>query len=223
MWSENAARRLYRLRLCLCFHLNCVVHTHCDFKMASSTARASTSYRALRSHLQAGRRITAPQAKAVPGPARHRHASTSSPSSILDADDPDGVGSKRTNPAPGPPKPNSPFTIFDRNAKTLQKSRAAVRRSHDPTAQNPGEVGSASRTTDYVRMAAAQSLAERLLDIKREFHTIVELGSGPGYLRHHLDPQGTGVKKIIMCDTSRELLYRDEHLDKDFPCELRAL
>lgn len=68
-------------------------------------------------------------------------------------------------------------------------------------------------------MAAAQNLAERVLDIKRQFGTIIELGSGPGYLRHHLEKEGTGVQKIIMCDTSRELLYRDEHLDNHFPCE----
>ncbi|CAO1632637.1 unnamed protein product [Parajaminaea phylloscopi] len=179
---------------------------------------ATHSYRALRSQFGLARR-SIPRHLASPRSASHRAASTSSPSSILDTDDADGVGSKRTNPAPGPPKPNSPFTIFDRDAKLKQKSRAALRRSHEGPGEGRGEPGSASRTTDYVRMAAAQSLAERVLDITRQFETIVELGSGPGYLRHHLQKDGSGVKKIIMCDTSRELLYRDEHLDKDFPFE----
>lgn len=56
-------------------------------------------------------------------------------------------------------------------------------------------------------------------DIKRDLPTIVELGAGPGFLRHYLDPEGSGTKKIIMCDSSREALYRDEHLDKDGKCE----
>ncbi|CAO1624559.1 unnamed protein product [Sympodiomycopsis kandeliae] len=146
--------------------------------------------------------------------AASRHASSSSSSSPLDSEE----RTQRTNPAPGPPKPNSPFTIFDRNVKVMQRDRAAQRK--DPEDNSPG---SASRVTDYVRMAAAENISERILDIRRNFETVVEVGSGPGYLRHHLDPQATGVKKIIMCDSSREMLYRDEHLDKNFPFEIERV
>lgn len=118
------------------------------------------------------------------------------------------TASSSTNPAPGPPKPNSPFTIFDRSAKLLQRSRAAVR-----------DGGEASRLTDYVRDAAAANLAERILDIKRDFPTIVDLGSGAGYLRRHLQPADSGTKKIIMCDSSESALRRDEADDAKYPCE----
>lgn len=39
-------------------------------------------------------------------------------------------------------------------------------------------------------------------DIKRHYPTIVELGAGAGHLRKFLDAEGTGVQKLIMCDTS---------------------
>lgn len=126
-----------------------------------------------------------------------------------------GLGT--SNPAPGPPKPNSPFTIFDRAVKTVQKDRAAAR----PASAEAGAEttrGEASRQTDYVRHAIAESLAERVLDIKRDFATIVELGAGPGLLRHYLK-EGNGTKKIVMCDTSESLLYRDTHLDGNYPFE----
>ena len=135
------------------------------------------------------------------------------------------AGSGAAAPAPGPPKPNSPFTIFDRAVKTLQKDRAVERPSVSP--QDDGHAfdadstrGEASRQTDYVRRAIAESLADRVQDIKRDFPTIVELGAGPGLLRHYLDPQGCGTKKIIMCDTSEALLNRDRHLDDQFGFEV---
>ncbi|EST06843.1 Pentatricopeptide repeat [Kalmanozyma brasiliensis GHG001] len=135
------------------------------------------------------------------------------------------AGSGAAAPAPGPPKPNSPFTIFDRAVKTLQKDRAAVRPSVSHTEQGhefgaDSTRGDASRETDYVRRAIAESLADRVQDIKRDFPTIVELGAGPGFLRHYLDPQGCGTKKIIMCDTSEALLNRDRHLDEQFGFEV---
>lgn len=77
--------------------------------------------------------------------------------------------------------------------------------------------------TDYVRMAAAENICERIMDIRRNYETIVEVGSGPGYLRHFLDAERTGVKKIIMCDSSREMLYRDAHLDDKFPFEIERV
>ncbi|TKY87058.1 hypothetical protein EX895_003735 [Sporisorium graminicola] len=136
------------------------------------------------------------------------------------------AGSGAAAPAPGPPKPNSPFTIFDRAVKTLQKDRAALRPSVSAQDDNGHTFGAdstrgeASRQTDYVRRAIAESLADRVQDIKRDFPTIVELGAGPGFLRHYLDPQGSGTKKIIMCDTSEALLNRDRHLDEQFGFEI---
>ena len=63
------------------------------------------------------------------------------------------------------PAPNSPYMIFDREAKRMQRSRAALRRPVDESGtayvdeRHRGEV---SRVTDYVRDMGAMSLAERL-------------------------------------------------------------
>ncbi|KAJ9476123.1 hypothetical protein PHBOTO_006210 [Pseudozyma hubeiensis] len=135
------------------------------------------------------------------------------------------VGSGAAAPAPGPPKPNSPFTIFDRATKTMQKDRAALKPSvsqNDAGHAFDGETtrGEASRQTDYVRRAIAESLADRVQDIKRDLTTIVELGAGPGFLRHYLDPSTCSTKKIVMCDTSEALLNRDRHLDSHFGFEV---
>ncbi|PWO01004.1 S-adenosyl-L-methionine-dependent methyltransferase [Tilletiopsis washingtonensis] len=124
------------------------------------------------------------------------------------------------NPAPGPPRPNAPFVIFDRAAKATQRSRAALRRPVDAQGQPTGAAGEASRETDYVKRLVAESVAERVLDIKKDLPVIVELGAGAGFLRHYLDPEASGCKKIIMCDPSREALHRDEHLDADGKFEI---
>ena len=120
--------------------------------------------------------------------------------------------------------PQTPYHIFDRDTKCLQRSRAAVRRplneagtAFEADERRRGEV---SRLTDYVRDAGAMSLAERLQDIHRPFPTVVELGAGPGLLRHHLDVGGVGIEKLVMCDMSEELLFRDRHLDKNFSFEI---
>lgn len=97
----------------------------------------------------------------------------------------------------------SPYQIFDRDVKERQRSRAAVRAPVDKHGQlDVAKRGEPSRLTDYVRDMAAESLAERLLDIKRAYPTVVELGAGAGHLRKFLDVPGTGVEKLIMCDTS---------------------
>lgn len=142
-------------------------------------------------------------------PSTSYRAASTTPDPILA---PSSSSTKTTNPAPGPPKPNSPFIVFDRGAKQLQRNRAAIRNN-----------GQASRLTDYIRDEAAANLSERLLDVKRNFETIVDLGSGAGYLRRHLKHETTGTKKVIMCDTSESALYRDVDEDKKYPCEYSDL
>ncbi|KAI9136449.1 S-adenosyl-L-methionine-dependent methyltransferase [Paraphysoderma sedebokerense] len=90
--------------------------------------------------------------------------------------------------------------IFDRQAKTLQRSRAAF---------HPN-----SRKSDYLKDEVGRRIVERILDIKKRYDTIVELGSGPGHIIKHLDDDIT--EKIIMCDISKELLYRDQNLDSQY-------
>ncbi|EMD40369.1 hypothetical protein CERSUDRAFT_110965 [Gelatoporia subvermispora B] len=101
-----------------------------------------------------------------------------------------------------------PFQVFDRNAKRLQKDRAAAR-----------DGGKRSRTVDYVRDEVADRMIERLLDIKRKFNTVLDLGSGPGHLSKLLEPQTTN--KAIMLDSSEKLLNRDP--DSEFEVEVERV
>lgn len=57
-----------------------------------------------------------------------------------------------SNPSPLGAHTMSPFRLFDRNAKRMQKDRAALRES-----------GERSRTVDYVRDEVADRLFERVL------------------------------------------------------------
>ncbi|KZP03943.1 S-adenosyl-L-methionine-dependent methyltransferase [Athelia psychrophila] len=109
-----------------------------------------------------------------------------------------------------PPNPLSvgPFQVFDRNTKRLQKDRAVER-----------DAGVASRTVDYVRDEVADRMMERLLDIKRKFDTIVDLGSGPGHFSKLLEADKT--RKVLMIDSSEKLLNRDE--DSEFEVEVERL
>ncbi|PKI84990.1 hypothetical protein MVES1_001464 [Malassezia vespertilionis] len=117
----------------------------------------------------------------------------------------------------------TPYRIFDRGAKEIQRSRAAIRRPVDNSGtafEDESKRGTLSRQTDYIREFCAQSLSERLLDVDRKFPTVVELGAGAGHLRKHLDVRGTGVEKLIMCDTSEALLNRDKDKDGEYPFEI---
>ncbi|KAK0568468.1 hypothetical protein OC861_001949 [Tilletia horrida] len=96
------------------------------------------------------------------------------------------------SPPPGPPgTAPAPPQLFDRQAKSLQRSRAFADRSK-------------SEEVDYVREMVAESVGERVKDVKRTTEVIVDWGSGPGLLRKYLDPQRMGLKKVVMCDSSVE-------------------
>ncbi|KAF9266265.1 S-adenosyl-L-methionine-dependent methyltransferase [Marasmius fiardii PR-910] len=98
-----------------------------------------------------------------------------------------------------------PFQVFDREAKRTQRDRAVLR-----------DGGASSRTVDYLRDEIADRMIERLMDIKRKFSTIVDLGSGSGHFTKLLDPNFT--QKSIMVDSSREMLQRDS--DSEFQVQV---
>ncbi|GAA5991366.1 hypothetical protein JCM10908_003279 [Rhodotorula pacifica] len=102
------------------------------------------------------------------------------------------------------PSAASPFSVFDRNLKVAQRDRAARHKER-------------SRLTDYVKDDVAQSMVDRLLDIKRRYPVVLDVGSGPGFLAKHVDPEIT--QKMILVDSSREMLYRDEDLPAEVPLE----
>ncbi|KAG0163244.1 hypothetical protein DFQ28_000226 [Apophysomyces sp. BC1034] len=97
--------------------------------------------------------------------------------------------------------PNSPtgsggasFQVFNRDVKRRQKERAALNVEQ-------------SRIVDYLKDEVAARVADRLLDIKREFNTVVDLGSGCGHIVKHVDQNM--MKKLVMCDMSEAALRRD--------------
>ncbi|SCV68626.1 BQ2448_747 [Microbotryum intermedium] len=89
----------------------------------------------------------------------------------------------------GAGSPGTPFVVFDRRLKQLQRDRAA---------RNPER----SRLTDYIKDEVAANMVDRLLDIKRRFPLVLDIGSGPGYIAKHLDPEIT--QKVVMTDLSRQ-------------------
>ncbi|KAG0000233.1 hypothetical protein BGZ79_006170 [Entomortierella chlamydospora] len=90
------------------------------------------------------------------------------------------------------------FQVFDREGKRLQKERAASNVE-------------LSRQVDYVKDEVAFRVVDRLLDIKREFNEVVELGSGCGHIAKHVDSDM--MKKLIMCDMSEMMLKRDKDVE----------
>ncbi|KZT06514.1 S-adenosyl-L-methionine-dependent methyltransferase [Laetiporus sulphureus 93-53] len=102
----------------------------------------------------------------------------------------------------------NPYQVFDRNAKRLQKDRSAMR-----------DGGERSRTVDYVRDEVADRMIERLMDIKRKFKTILDVGSGPGHFSKLLDPETT--EKVVMLDSSEKLLHRDP--DSEFEVQVERI
>ncbi|KAK1232102.1 hypothetical protein PQX77_004760 [Marasmius sp. AFHP31] len=92
------------------------------------------------------------------------------------------------------PKTTGSYQVFDRQAKRMQRDRAALR-----------DDGNASRTVDYVREEIAHRMLDRLEDIKRKFSTILDLGSGSGHFTRLLDPETTNAS--IMLDSSSEWAY----------------
>ncbi|EKM59932.1 uncharacterized protein PHACADRAFT_115300 [Phanerochaete carnosa HHB-10118-sp] len=101
-----------------------------------------------------------------------------------------------------------PFQVFDRKVKALQKDRSAIL-----------EDGKRSRTVDYIREEVADRMIERLLDIKRRYNAILDLGSGPGHLSKMLEPHMT--RKVVMLDSSEKLLNRDP--DSEFEVEVERV
>ncbi|GAA5796765.1 hypothetical protein HPULCUR_002140 [Helicostylum pulchrum] len=100
------------------------------------------------------------------------------------------------------------FNVFDRKAKLLQKDRAA---------SNIEE----SRTVDYLKDEIAARVADRLLDIKRDFNTVVDLGSGCGHIVKHATKDM--MKKLIMCDMSEKSLNRDINVPYPIEVERRVV
>ncbi|PYH41364.1 uncharacterized protein BP01DRAFT_360491 [Aspergillus saccharolyticus JOP 1030-1] len=110
---------------------------------------------------------------------------------------------------------NPVMEIFNRRVKHLQKDRAA---------QNVEE----SRKTDYIKDEVARRLCERLLDIKRDFPQVLDLGANSCNIARALttplpdegsptgqaEPLASRISHLTCIDTSSALLNRD--IDQPF-------
>ncbi|KIK98313.1 hypothetical protein PAXRUDRAFT_824008 [Paxillus rubicundulus Ve08.2h10] len=106
------------------------------------------------------------------------------------------------------PPTTAAYQVFDRAVKQKQRDCAASRDS-----------GERSKIVDYVRDEVADRMMERLLDIKRKFDTIVELGSGSGHFSKLLELDKTS--KALMIDSSKKALNRDP--DEEFEVEVERV
>jgi NADH dehydrogenase [ubiquinone] 1 alpha subcomplex assembly factor 5 len=88
------------------------------------------------------------------------------------------------------PAENTSINIFDRQAKCLQRERAA--RAPDVAVY------------DYLKEEVGYRLADRIFDIKRRFKLAVDLGCGRGYVAKHIDSES--VEELVVCDLSRTWL-----------------
>ena len=66
------------------------------------------------------------------------------------------------------PKGETAMNVFDRKAKALHRDRSARRDDH--------------QVFDYLKEEVGYRVYDRVLDIKRHFDTIVDLGAGKGYV-----------------------------------------
>ncbi|KAK2063168.1 methyltransferase domain-containing protein [Colletotrichum caudatum] len=105
------------------------------------------------------------------------------------------------------------FQVFNRRTKWLQKERAASNVE-------------ASRQADYLKDEVANRVCERLLDIKRRFPRVLDLGANSCNIAHALtrenpDPDpakpitpalSTRVDELVAAESSHALLHRDADL-----------
>ncbi|BDD57051.1 hypothetical protein MAP00_002453 [Monascus purpureus] len=111
------------------------------------------------------------------------------------------------------PPGNPTLEVFNRKVKHLQKDRAGLKVEE-------------SRKVDYLKDEVAMRLCERLLDIKRTFPHVLDLGANSCNIARALtapnpdpvsptgksEPLATRISKLTCIDTSHALLYRDEDL-----------
>ncbi|KAK7082788.1 NADH dehydrogenase [ubiquinone] 1 alpha subcomplex assembly factor 5 [Halocaridina rubra] len=115
--------------------------------------------------------------------------------------------------------PQSNVNVFDRNAKLLQRERAA---------KNPNVA-----VFDYLKEEVGYRLADRVLDIKRELKIGLDLGTGRGHVAKNI-VNGT-LEYLYMSDYSPSMLesaatpedveYRKLLIDEEeqFPLESKTL
>ncbi|KAI8799558.1 S-adenosyl-L-methionine-dependent methyltransferase [Cladochytrium replicatum] len=95
--------------------------------------------------------------------------------------------------------------VFNRYVKKLQRDRAS---GVDSNVEK-------SRQADYLKDEVAERVVDRLLDIKRRFGNVLDLGSGAGHIVKCLTPEL--VQRLTMLDSSEKILNRDAELSTKVP------
>lgn len=128
-----------------------------------------------------------------------------------------------------------PVLVFDREAKRLQRDRAALLSS-----PRPGDAADGLRPHEHLRDEIAWQVADRVHDIARVFGRGLDLGCGRGHLGRHLDTvrgrggawgrfdrgRGCGaqdtVKALVQCDLSAGLLAAMEPTARDLALRVQC-
>ncbi|XP_060586492.1 arginine-hydroxylase NDUFAF5, mitochondrial-like [Ruditapes philippinarum] len=92
------------------------------------------------------------------------------------------------------PKGETTMNVFDRKAKRIQRDRTALLPDY--------------KVYEYIKEEFGYRLADRVLDVKREFDILVDLGCGRGYVSKHLLKDT--VKTIYQCELSEKMLLQSE-------------
>ncbi|XP_051172079.1 arginine-hydroxylase NDUFAF5, mitochondrial [Leptopilina boulardi] len=85
---------------------------------------------------------------------------------------------------------NSVMNVFDRNAKLLQRERAA--KMPDP------------KIYDYIKDEVGYRLADKIYDVKRKFKKALDLGCGRGHVSKHMTSDS--IEEVILSDMSPSFL-----------------
>lgn len=93
--------------------------------------------------------------------------------------------------------PDSPMNVFDRNAKLLQRERAAK----DANVQ----------LYDYIKDEVGDRLVDRIFDIKRKFGRVLDLGCGRGHVSKRILSES--VEELVLADMSPSLLSQAEIIE----------
>ena len=90
-------------------------------------------------------------------------------------------------------KSDSPImNVFNRQAKRLQKNRAALLPNTDDY--------------DYLKGEVARRIVDRLSDVSRHFPLVLDLGCGKGHIAKALTK--THLTSLVQCDLSEEMLRK---------------
>lgn len=84
----------------------------------------------------------------------------------------------------------SVFNVFDRSMKRKQKNWAALRDN--------------TQEYDYLKEEVGARIADRVFDVARTFPFALDLGSGKGYISHHLTKET--VERFVQADVSEAAL-----------------